>query len=95
MSGYKYRGDPGWKPGDPRYRESAHGGQTAALAERAARHAERIQEYIRLRDEEKLSIGEAGRRLDPPIGIKTAYGSYEQAYKALLRERALLREPAS
>ena len=65
--------------GDKRVREEP--GRPAVTPERARR----LAEFARYRDE-GASIAEAGARLDPPVGVKTAY--------VFERDRKM-REPAS
>jgi hypothetical protein len=60
--GYRYRGDPGWYPNHPRYRQSGQPSAPGGRAgENAARREQRMAVFTALRAE-GVSIAEAGTR---------------------------------
>ena len=82
---YRWRGNPGWEPGHPDYREDIPRSEAAKKANKSAEaKAERFREFTRLREEDRLSVTAAARALG--IG-STAARQYEAERKAALEEK--------
>jgi hypothetical protein len=81
--GYKYRGDPDWKPGDMRYREPRPAEPLPQNAKVSAGRAQRLAEYARLRLAD-VSKEQAAAQL----GISRSTGRmYEREFRQQRGER--------
>ena len=57
---YKYRGDPEWEPGDPRYAEPLQGGQLYGSSKETQARNARFAIFAAERDK-NICVAEAGR----------------------------------
>lgn len=82
--GYKYRGDPDWTPGDPRYREPGKGEPLPQNARATTGKRQRMAEYTRLRLE-----GASKDQAAAEIGISSSTaGYYERDFQDRQRGEA-------
>jgi len=77
---YRYRGDPSWTPGDPRYKEEpARLGRLPGLTEDRAKRLEEFAGYL----DQGLNAVQAGRLL----GIKPSTARHYERDLRILRQR--------
>jgi len=87
---YRYRGDPDWTPGDPRYREQARSGKPDGGPGSAGRKQKRVDDFAAALREQgydpwtapKAAVIKAGRQVG--VGEDTARG-----YRNELKLRSL------